>query len=142
MLGGFLARCGLSQAGAAVFVEAVAAASLQPADKRRDMARTARDGANAEKRAGFPLLAETFGADTAKKVADWLDYKGGDEGEGTGLPGENAADRAPLLIWYGEDPPPPPKYLVSNMLPEDGVALIGGQFLLGKTFVGATSPPP
>ena len=84
----------------------------------------------------FPLLAETFGDDTAKKVADWLDYKGGDEGGGTG-PGENAADRAPLLIWYGEDPPPPPKYLVSNMLPEDGVALIGGQFLLGKTFVGA-----
>ena len=55
-----------------------------------------------------------------------------------GGPGENdAVDRAPLLIWYGEDPPPPPKYLVSNMLPEDGVALIGGQFLLGKTFVGA-----
>jgi hypothetical protein len=85
-----------------------------------------------------PPLAETFGADTAKKVANWLDYKGGDEGGETGAPGENgAADRAPLLIWYGEDPPPPPKYLVSNMLPEDGVALIGGQFLLGKTFVGA-----
>ena len=137
VLGGFLARCGFSPAGAAVFVEAVAAASLQPGDKRRDMARTARDGANADKRAGFPALAETFGADTAKKVADWLDYKGGDEGGGTGVPGESAADRAPLLIWYGEDPPPPPKYLVSNMLPEDGVALIGGQFLLGKTFVGA-----
>ena len=54
VLGGFLARCGLSPPGAAVFVEAVAAASVQPADKRRDMARTARDGANADKRAGFP----------------------------------------------------------------------------------------
>ena len=137
VLGGFLARCGFSPARAAVFVEAVATASLQPVDKRRDMARTARDGASAEKRAGFPLLAETFGADTAKKVANWLDYKGGDEGAGAGIPGESAADRVPLLIWYGEDPPPPPKYLVSNMLPEDGVALIGGQFLLGKTFVGA-----
>jgi hypothetical protein len=135
VLGGFLARCGLSPPEAAVFVEAVAAASLQPGDKRRDMARTARDGASAEKRAGFPLLAETFGADTAKKVADWLGYKGDDAGSVTGAP--SAADRAPLLIWYGEDPPAPPKYLVSNMLPEDGVAVIGGQFLLGKTFVGA-----
>ena len=58
VLGGFLARCGLSPPAAAVFVEAVAAASLQPGDKRRDMARTARDGANADKRAGFPALAD------------------------------------------------------------------------------------
>ncbi len=49
-----------------------------------------------------------------------------------------AAERArPLLIWYGDKPPPPPKYLVSNTLPEDGVAIIGGQFGLGKTFIGA-----
>ena len=137
VLGGFLARCGLSPPAAAGFAEAVAAASLQPGDKRRDIARTARDGANADKRAGFPALAMTFGEDTAKKVADWLEYRGADEGGVTGIQGENAADRAPLLIWYGADPPPPPKYLVSNMLPEDGVALIGGQFLLGKTFVGA-----
>jgi hypothetical protein len=84
VLGGFLARCGQSPARAAVFVEAVAAASTQPGDKRRDMARTARDGANAEKLAGFPTLAETFGADTAKKVADWLDYECSDRGSGTG----------------------------------------------------------
>ena len=137
VLGGFLARCGFSSAEAAVFVEAVAAASSQPADKRRDMARTARDGANAKKRAGFPAFSETFGANTAKKMADWLDYKGGDEAGGADSRGEKTADHIPLLIWYGEDPPPPPKYLVKNMLPEDGVALIGGQYLLGKTFVGA-----
>jgi hypothetical protein len=127
VLGGFLARCGFSQAQVGVFIEAIAAASLQPPDKRRDMSRTAQDGANAEKRAGFPALVKTFGPDTAKKVADWLDYNGGGGGDAT----------ATQLIWYGEDPPPPPKYLVSNMLPEDGVALIGGQYLLGKTFVGA-----
>jgi hypothetical protein len=137
LLGGFLARCGFSAPGAAVFVEGVAAASTQPADKRRDMSRTARDGANAEKRAGFPMLAQTFGAGTARKVADWLDYNGEDKGNATGAQGESAADHVTLLIWYGEDPPPPPKYLVSNMLPEDGLALIGGQYLLGKTFVGA-----
>ena len=76
VLGSFLARCGFSPPGAATFVEAVAAASLQPGDKRRDMARTARDGAAAGKLAGFPLLAETFGEGAAKKVADWLDYDG------------------------------------------------------------------
>ena len=137
VLGGFLARCGFSPAWAAVFVEGVAAASLQPADKRHDMARTARDGANAEKRAGFPALAETFGAGTAKKVVHWLDYKGEDQRGCPAIQEESAPDRASLLIWYGQDPPPPPKYLVSNMLPQDGVALIGGQYLLGKTFVGA-----
>ena len=80
VLGSFLARCGFSPPGAATFVEAVAAASLQPGDKRRDMARTARDGAAAGKLAGFPLLAETFGEGAAKKVADWLDYAGEREG--------------------------------------------------------------
>ena len=79
VLGGFLARCGFSPAQAAVFVEAVGAASDQPGEKRRDMARTARDGATAEKRAGYPKLVETFGEKTAKKVADWLEYKGEEE---------------------------------------------------------------
>jgi AAA domain len=137
VLGGFLARSGFSPAEAAAFVEGVAAASLQAADKRRDMARTARDGANAEKRAGFPALVETFGAQAAKKAADWLDYKGGYEAGGAETRGEQAADHVPLLVWYGETPPPPPKYLVSNTLPEDGVVILGGQYMLGKTFLGA-----
>ena len=72
-LGGFLARCGFAPPEAALFAEAVAAASDQPGDKRRDMARTARDGAEAGKLAGFPKLAETFGEGAAKKAADWLD---------------------------------------------------------------------
>ena len=95
VLGSFLARCGFSQPGAATFVEAVAAASLQPGDKRRDMARTARDGAAAGKLAGFPLLAETFGEKAAKKVADWLDYAG--EREGRGAPPE--ATTASSASW-------------------------------------------
>jgi hypothetical protein len=106
VLGGFLARCGSSPAEVAVFVEAVGAASSQPTDKRSDMARTARAGANAEKRAGLPVLAETFGAGTAKKVADWLDYKGGNEGSAAGVQGEGAADHDPLLIWYGDPDTP------------------------------------
>ena len=90
VLGGFLARCGFSESGAALFVEAVGAASMQPSDKRADMKRTARDGANAENRAGFLLLAETFGDPTAKKVADWLDYTGEREQPSDGSNGAGA----------------------------------------------------
>jgi hypothetical protein len=46
------------------------------------MVRTARAGASAENRAGFPTLVGTFGAETAKKAADWLDYKRGYEAGG------------------------------------------------------------
>jgi hypothetical protein len=42
-----------------------------------------------------------------------------------------------LLIWYGAVAPPPPAYLVRNMLPETGLAIIAGQTTLGKTFIGA-----
>lgn len=49
----------------------------------------------------------------------------------------NGADPTPLLIWYGDKPPAPPKCLVDNTLPEDGVAILGGQYALGKTFIGA-----
>ncbi len=100
VLGGFLARCGWSEAQAGVFVEAVAVASGQPKDKRDDVKRTARSGASADKRAGFPKLAETFGKDVAKKVADWLGYTGEqqlDAGE-TALEGE---DGKPIIKLGG-----------------------------------------
>jgi RecA/RadA recombinase len=52
--------------------------------------------------------------------------------------GGNGEDREPsLLIWYGDEPRAPPKYLVENTLPEEGIAIICGQFTLGKTFVAA-----
>ncbi len=41
------------------------------------------------------------------------------------------------LIWYGEVPPTPPAYLVDEMLPQVGVAILGGQFGAAKTFIGA-----
>ncbi len=93
VLGGFLTRCGFTPPAAALFVEAVGAASLQPGDKRRDMKRTARDGANAGKRAGSPALAETFGERPATKVADWLGYAG-ELGERP-IGGDKAADSGP-----------------------------------------------
>jgi AAA domain len=41
-----------------------------------------------------------------------------------------------LLIWYGDSPPAPPSYFVDEMLPEIGVAVVGGQYGAAKTFVG------
>jgi RecA-family ATPase len=41
------------------------------------------------------------------------------------------------LIWYGDKPPTPPRYLVDERLLEIGLAILGGQFGAAKTFVGA-----
>ena len=45
-------------------------------DKVNDLKRTAIDGAQSPKRAGFPKMADMFGEGAAKKAADWLGYKG------------------------------------------------------------------
>lgn len=39
------------------------------------------------------------------------------------------------LRAIGSDLPPPPKWLVKNLLPESGVALLAGQYAAGKTFI-------
>ena len=101
VLGGFLAGCGFSPSAATTFVEAVGVASLQPGDKRRDMGRTARDGANAARGAGFPALAETFGQATAKKVADWLGYTEAIERQRVGEP-TAPRERATIELRVGE----------------------------------------
>jgi hypothetical protein len=60
------------------------------------------------------------------------------------LENEQGADRgiAPAvgdLIWYGEQPPVPNAYLIADTLPETGVAILGGQFGGGKTFVAVNA---
>jgi hypothetical protein len=135
VLGGFLARCGLSQSWAATFVEAVGAASLQPGDKRRDMARTARDGASAERRAGFPLLAETFGEGSAKKVADWLDYAGArEQGEGEARPAARRGVRANLSILENLTMTPI-EWIWEGCLAKGAIHLIAGVPEAGKTSI-------
>jgi hypothetical protein len=39
------------------------------------------------------------------------------------------------MIWLGDRPIVPPRYLVEDTLPEVGLAVIGGQWFVGKTFV-------
>jgi AAA domain/Bifunctional DNA primase/polymerase, N-terminal len=62
-------------------------------------------------------------------------------GEGMREPREDRNDRAAqstdALVWYGDEPPKPPQYLIDETLPEQGVAILGGQWGAGKTFAGA-----
>jgi hypothetical protein len=75
VLGGFLARCNFPPVQIRLFVEAVGIAAGLPRGKIADMTRTAADGATSARPAGFPMLAEAFGKESAKKCAMWLGYK-------------------------------------------------------------------
>jgi hypothetical protein len=76
-----LAAFSIDAADTELFAEAVTIASGQPMEKVKDVRKAAREawgegdrpGGNAR---GFPALAETFGHDVAKHVADWLEYDG------------------------------------------------------------------
>jgi hypothetical protein len=81
VVGGFLARTGLGSETVRVHVEAIARAANSA--RWRELARTAEDATKAmaagKHTFGFNGLRETFGADIAEKVAEWLDYKTGDD---------------------------------------------------------------
>jgi hypothetical protein len=76
VVGGFLARAGDHPAIVRTIMTAIAKAAHS--DRWQELARTAEDAAKehcAGRRAyGYPTLAETFGEDIARKVAEWLDY--------------------------------------------------------------------
>jgi hypothetical protein len=57
----------------------------------------------------------------------------GDDGSGR----QRQEPKTDGLIWYGDEPPTPPSYLVDETLPEIGVGILGGQFGAAKTFVGS-----
>ena len=43
---------------------------------------------------------------------------------------------APALLWYGDTQPEPPPYLIDGVLPQKQIAVVAGQSMAGKTFVG------
>lgn len=53
--------------------------------------------------------------------------------------GDNAPppieDVASKMLWLGDRPIIPPRYVIEDMLPETGLAIVGGQWFVGKTFV-------
>jgi Bifunctional DNA primase/polymerase, N-terminal len=88
VFGGFLARCGFSVSEVKLFAEAVAAVSGQPADKRRDIVKTAADCVEAfaagREACGLNKMGETFGAAVAALCAKWLGYRASRAGGATG----------------------------------------------------------
>ena len=97
VLGGFLARCGMSETAVRLVAEAVAAAANARAGCARtdakhlircasDAAKGYADGVNTW---GYPEFVETFGEKVAKKVAEWIAFKGSAATE-TGAEGEAA----------------------------------------------------
>jgi len=91
IVAGFLARCGFTLADTKLFVEALAAVTMQPPDKRRDMIKTAGDTAEAfaagRNTFGLPKLKECFGEAVAKKCVEWVGYRA----EARGANSERAA---------------------------------------------------
>lgn len=79
VVAGFLCRCGFSGPDVKLFVDALAGASLQPPDKRRDMVRAAADTFEAfvagKNTFGLPKMMEVFGEDITRKCAEWLGYR-------------------------------------------------------------------
>jgi hypothetical protein len=86
VIGGFLARCGHHRTQVKVYAEAVANAAGDP--EWRDRRQAAEDAAIAhgvgKNTYGFNAMRDTFGQDIADKIAEWLDYRGGDEPAPTG----------------------------------------------------------
>ena len=92
IVAGFLCRCGFVAPDIKLFVDALAGATYQPSDKRRDMVRAAADTAEAfvagRNTFGLPKMKEVFGEPVTKKCVEWLGYRA----EARGANGERAAE--------------------------------------------------
>jgi hypothetical protein len=81
VIGGFLARAGIGSVEIRLAAEAITKAVGDP--EWRDRRKAAEDAAIAfrsKKHAyGVPTMRETFGQDIADRIAEWLDYRGGED---------------------------------------------------------------
>jgi hypothetical protein len=106
-------------------------------DRRQELTRTAKDAAAEHKSGGhaygYPELTKTFGEDIAGKVAEWLDYHGGDD-ERLSTEHQSAAKPSP---WHYHTPAAsaPVPALIKGLLPETGAGILAGQWGTYKTTV-------
>ena len=92
VVAGFLCRCGFSGPDIKLFVDTLAAVTLQPLDKQKDMVRAAAETAEAfaagRNTFGLPKMKEVFGEPVAKKCVEWLGYRA----EARGASGERKVE--------------------------------------------------
>jgi hypothetical protein len=81
VLGGFLSRAGKTTGQVKLYTEAIAKAAEDPEwQDRRKAAEDAATAYRSDKRAyGLPAMRQMFGQDIADRIAEWFDYRGGDE---------------------------------------------------------------
>lgn len=63
--------------------------------------------------------------------ADWRDGLSSES-----RPAPEPSPQGPRLLWFGDEEPDPPPWLVKDLLPQAEVAFIAGQWGAGKTFIG------
>jgi len=137
-LGGFLARCGMPEHRIKLFAEAIAAAV---GGDRRDTIRSAVDAAQefaAGRRAyGLKHLSEMFDERIAKKIAEWLGYRGEraepksetpKQQKTTQASNPTVAEALKIMTFL------PIKYVVPDILVE-GLTLLAGKPKIGKSWL-------
>jgi hypothetical protein len=145
VIGGFLARAGHNKTLVKVCAEAVAKAASDPEwrDRRiaaEDAAVAYRGGKHAY---GFNGIRETFGQDIAEKIAEWLDYQGGDDSppqsDAYESPQAPTSPLSPLpfsnMSTWDNEPPPDQEWGVFNRFPMCETGLLSGEGAAGKSTV-------
>lgn len=149
IVGGFLARVGLTPAVCRIYVEAIAKAAHDPEPRnRRETAEDAAKAFAADKNTyGYPALASMFGRDIADQVAEWLNFQS-DSTPGAPHPDapQSTETRPPpaadykrlwgLRINFGawdNQAPPEQDWGVWNRFPARESAILSGEGAVGKS---------
>jgi hypothetical protein len=137
VIGGFLARAGQHRTQVKVCAEAVAKAADD--EEWRDRRAAAEDAAIAYRGGkhayGFNGMRETFGQDIAEKIAEWLDYRCGDDpppqSDACEAPETLSSPISPLPISnmsrWDDEPAPDPEWGVFNRFPMFETVLLSGE---------------
>jgi hypothetical protein len=122
-VGGFMARAGHSPEWIKYFVERIAreAGCNDVADKKKAAYESATNTIAGKKTYGLKTIRELFGEDVGRKIAEWLEYQGGED---AGQDATQEAARAtfetdpvdPVDLWAKFDPPSLPRGMLPDLI--------------------------